>query len=782
MRPLELLTEKDFFAREFPAPANHYRPLALLAPFPHEDPSGTVSLVRDLAGRGYGGVVLDPANFGPEFLGESWFSLVGRYLEACRLTGLFLWVLDGFTTGPSLAAILDEALPEWRGWEIRTFALRLQGPDRLSLAFTDPEARLLGVLARSLEEPRRAPLDLRPHLSGGMLEWTPPPGRWEIVYLHAVRSQAPPAQGFAWTDAKTVSAWLEIGFAVYRELFAGHFGRTFQGFFVLCPTWPHGHRGGTWPLHAGEPSWEELRGLCDEEAMPPRRGAEAIHRNYLLPLHEWCWGNRLRLAGYRLGGDPLPAAMKSLDLGGLPDLDPGAPPPDLEELAALAGLARSFRQERVVSLVSLSGEAIRDRAAVTGLAAAGADFFLVRPFAGLPSGWERALNDYAARVAMAISAGGPERVTAIRFETGPDAFRAAGRHVFALAARGFEVACVPPGEETKAGEEGEAAATDPPALPPPLALRSRRVEDWQVHLIFNPTAEDWRGFLVLPRPGQVELWSPATGERRPAPVLAEGEGGRLPLVVEAGAAVLVVIRRLGRPGPVPKSAYIRAHLRLPRGWEFVAIGGNVKPLAWEMTAPGRWQTALTLLSTPLEVSLEERPEGADLSVNGTLLPDEAALGRVLRVGVNLLELEGSPDPPRARLRGYFACRGEAIAAPPPVVAGPWTQNGFPYFPGPGLYRQTVEIPPELIEKDLSVWLEVGALADYALVRLNGIQMGSLAWPPYRLHLGAAEIMRPGPNLLELEVYAPAARPAWSFKGLLGEVSLLFGERTREQVG
>ena len=246
--------------------------------------------------------------------------------------------------------------------------------------------------------------------------------------------------------------------------------------------------------------------------------------------------------------------------------------------------------------------------------------------------------------------------------------------------------------------------------------------------------------------------------------------------------MVAVIRRLGRPGPAPKKAYIRAHLRLSRSWEFVAVGGNVKPLAWEMAGPGRWEAALMLLSSPLEAFLEELPPEADLSLNGRplSLSEGAALGRMLRTGANLLELTGSPDRPRARLRGRFFCRGEALAPPPPVIAGPWTLNGFPYFPGPGRYRQAVEIPSHLVRGDLSVWLEVGGLAGYALVRLNGIQMGSLAWPPYRLHLGAAEIMRPGPNLLELEIYAPVASPAWAFKGLLGEVSLLFGEKPLDE--
>ncbi|MGQ9778716.1 MAG: hypothetical protein ACUVRM_02405 [Bacillota bacterium] len=772
----ELLTEKDFFTREFPAPANHYRPLALLAPTPGEEPAAAASMVRSLAQRGYGGIVLDPRHFGTEFLGEAWFALVDRYLEAARLSGLFLWVLDGFTLGEALATILDEAVPGWRGWELRSFTLRLQGPDRLSLALTDPEARILGVLARPLEG-GGSPVDLRPYLAGGVLEWAPPTGNWEIVYFRAVRSRGPAAESFAWTDGKAVAAWLEMGFEVYRRLFGAHFGRNFQGFFVFCPPRPGDPRRGARPLYAGDPTWEELIALAAGENLPSAETAEAISRQYLLPLREWCWQHRLRLAGYRLGGEVFPALLQSLDIGGLPDLAP-ATPPDPEELAGLAGLARAFRQERIASLLPLCGEALRDRATLTSLAVAGADLFLVRPLSGLPPGWERAFNDYAARLSMAVVAGGPVKEEVFSLPAGPEGIREAGRRVLAFAARGIEAGCRLPEkkEENEAAARSEEADPISPVLPPFLGLRIRSIEDWRVYIFFNPTPEAWRGVVVLPRPGRLEIWRPATGERRPAPLLGKGEEAGLPLTLEAGEAVLAIVRRFGPPGPPPRPPLLRARLRLPRGWEFVAVGGNIKPLLWERVATARWQTTVVLLSPPGEVFLADLPEGKGLAVlvNGEPVR-EADLGARLRPGVNRLELVGSEDPPRAHLCGRFACRGEAIAALPPVVAGPWTQNGFPYFPGPGLYRQRVEIPDELIRTGLSVWLEVGGLAEYAVARMNGEEKGLLAWPPYRLYLGLATGLRPGPNLIELEVHAPAGRPRWAFRGLLGEVSLLFVE-------
>ncbi len=133
----DLLTETDFLVREFPAPANPHRPLAIVAPRPDEDRGAVAACVERLARRGFGGVVLDPASFGLDFLGEAWFNLVGSYVEACRLVGLFLWLLDGFTTGAPLGSILDEALPGWRGQEITSLCIPVESPDRLDLTLAE---------------------------------------------------------------------------------------------------------------------------------------------------------------------------------------------------------------------------------------------------------------------------------------------------------------------------------------------------------------------------------------------------------------------------------------------------------------------------------------------------------------------------------------------------------------------------------------------------------------------------------------------------------------------
>ena len=784
----DLLTETDFLVREFPAPANPHRPLAIVAPRPDEDRAAVAVWVERLARRGFGGVVLDPARFGLGFLGEDWFNLVGLYVEACRLVGLFLWLLDGFTAGTPLGGIFDEALPGWRGQEITSLRVPVESQDRLDLTLAEPAGdRLLAVVARSAEEDRRPPLNLLPYVSGGRLQWDPPAGRWEIVCLRAGRAQGSPAAAFRWSDAALVSSWLKMGFAAYHELFGPHLGRTIQGFFTYCPTWP---LDGAWPMLApGDPSRQELAGLLDapdEAEAYFTRVAEALLRSYQAPLREWCWRHRLRLAGYRLGGLSIPGIMADFDLGGLPDLNPGTAP-DLPELAGLAGLARYYRQERVACQVPLSGEAWHDRMSLGRLAAAGADLFLLRPQEEAPPDYELALNDYAARVAMAIAAGGAAEQAALVVGASPAALRAAGETALTLAAKGVEAICLPAAEavsldEVNQGTAETAAAGSALTLPVRFPLRARKVENWTVHTLFNLGRERWRGPLDLPDHGTAEIWCPSTGEQRSAPALAERGILRLPLALEPGEAMTVVLRRPGTPNQSAPSQLIHAHLNLGRNWHFEAPGGNILPLLWREQAPGSWRAAFSVLAIPAQLYLADKPAECGVWLNGSLIsPDEhgVPLHRQAVVGENILEIIGAREEPASRLVGHFVCRGTAVTVPPDEMAGPWTLNGYPHFAGPGVYRQSFEVPAEMVRPDLAAWLEISALADSAAVALNGEPVGFLPWPPYRLDLGPADRLKPGQNLLEIEVHAPAAKPAWAFKGLLGEVSLLIGEAAVE---
>lgn len=789
----DLLTEADFLVREFPAPGNPHRPLAVVSPCPGEDASAAAVVAADLLDRGYGGLVLDPLSYGPGFLEDSWFNLVEHYVEACRLLGLFLWLVDGMPAADLVGPRLDALSPGWRGTAITTRSLTVEGRQRLDTYLEAPgDGALSALIARPLAEDL-PPVDLRGFLEGSRLRWDPPAGRWEIVGFWVCPAPGPANPPLNLADSGAIAAWLRLAFVPYGERFGPHLGRTIQGILVQCPAWPGIKRPGgelTIPLlTASLPGWRELADLLGPPGILSTREefftrqSAAVARSYLAPLRDWCWRHRLRVAGYRLGGEPLPGLSGEFDLGGMPDLRPDVAP-DRVELAALAGLARYFRQEKTLCQLPLTGRILEDRDTVGRLAAAGANHFLVRHRAEYPREYELALTNYAARLAMAVSAGSPADETALPAGEDPALLPALGREVSRLAQRGLEVICLPAAEAAgpdgnespvPSADGGAAAAGRDPFLPGHLRVRVRKVENWTVCTCFNLGTEPWRGPLSLPELGAGEIWHPATGEIRPATQLEAGRGVRLPLALAPGEAQVAVVRRPGVPRSGARHQIVRAHLTLARNWRFEAAGGNVLPLAWRKEEPGSWAADLMVLHVPAFLRLEGKPPEASLWLNGVPLPDDDSLARCLQSGANRLELRGARSVPVARLRGVFTCRGEALAFAHGEISGPWTLNGYPYFSGPGIYRQSFVVPEELVRPGILAWIELAALADAAVIRLNGRPVGTVPWPPYRLSLGPATVLKPGENMLEIEVHAAGAKPVWGFRGLLGEVSLLFAD-------
>ena len=786
-----VLTESVFLAREFPSPANPYRPLAMVAPRPGQEAEQVAEIVQDLTCKGYGGLVIDPSVFGLGFLSEAWFELVGLYMEACRLTGLFVWVMDGFTIGRSMGRWLDGRIPAWRAGVVQSRSLKAVGPGRLDLELDSTiEGRIIGLLARA-QDRYQLPINLLPRYNHQRLIWDIPDGSWQVSFYWVNETSGSPAISFAWTDAAKADTWLKIGLEPYHDRFRAHLGRTLQGVYAYCPTAaipgaaPNEYN---WPLLAGsEPVWSDLALWSGIEITSAGgqpyldRYVQALAGSYLKPLRDWCWRHKLRAAGYRLGGAPFPSAMSAFDLGGLPDPDARA---DMEELAVMAGLGRHYRQERIAAAFTMSGDPETDRGELGALAAAGADLFLVTPRPGIPPDLELAVTEYAARLAMAVAAGHPAHETAVAISDKPGAMRENGRRLLALSHRGTEPLCrhagviAEPAAEPAAGSETGPSAYLP-QLPPGLAIRIRAVEDWLVHTLINLRPERWRGPFPLTAPGSVEIWHPSTGEERQVPAVGSSSSRRPPLVLEAGEALVAVIKPALPAVLISANRLVQDQITLKRSWRFEAPGGNRLPLAWHEEIPGHWSAAFTVLARPDRLTLAERPYPCLAWLNGQLISfnrKNGELQSLLAAGENKLELRLAHQAPRAYLAGDFTCRGMAIDGERPRIAGPWTQNGYPFLNGPGIYHQQFTLPRELFRDGLAVRLEIGALAEAALIRVNGQPLGSIPWPPYRLELGrVTDCLRPGENQLALEIYVAGDKPPWTIKGLLGEVSLLFME-------
>jgi hypothetical protein len=107
-----------------------------------------------------------------------------------------------------------------------------------------------------------------------------------------------------------------------------------------------------------------------------------------------------------------------------------------------------------------------------------------------------------------------------------------------------------------------------------------------------------------------------------------------------------------------------------------------------------------------------------------------------------------------KLLGPFAVAGDAergwrIVARPggPARPGSWTDQGYPFYSGRGLYRTSFEVPGELAGRRLL--LEVPMRDDVVEVEVNGRPAGVRLWDPYAVEVTG--LLRPGPNELALRV-------------------------------
>ncbi len=94
-------------------------------------------------------------------------------------------------------------------------------------------------------------------------------------------------------------------------------------------------------------------------------------------------------------------------------------------------------------------------------------------------------------------------------------------------------------------------------------------------------------------------------------------------------------------------------------------------------------------------------------------------------------------------------------APPSVTLEKlisWTDHpydGVRYFSGTATYEKEIEISAERLSSGRELWLDLGAVKNFAEVFLNGQNLGVLWKPPFRVNLTAAA--KPGVNKLAIKV-------------------------------
>jgi hypothetical protein len=78
-----------------------------------------------------------------------------------------------------------------------------------------------------------------------------------------------------------------------------------------------------------------------------------------------------------------------------------------------------------------------------------------------------------------------------------------------------------------------------------------------------------------------------------------------------------------------------------------------------------------------------------------------------------------------------------------------TDNGVRYFSGTATYEKEIDIPALRLDAGRELWLDLGAVKNFAEISLNGRPLAILWKPPFRVNITAAA--RPGANRLEVKV-------------------------------
>ncbi|MDH7598028.1 MAG: glycosyl hydrolase [Sedimentisphaerales bacterium] len=147
----------------------------------------------------------------------------------------------------------------------------------------------------------------------------------------------------------------------------------------------------------------------------------------------------------------------------------------------------------------------------------------------------------------------------------------------------------------------------------------------------------------------------------------------------------------------------------------------------------------------MDVPLELHPYGSVFVVIDTSLPvPEDALRRRSYRFIQISDI--SPGPWTVTFDPYWG-------RPQPVILDrliSWTDYPDPnirYYSGMATYTKQIDLGAGLAGR--SIWLDLGTVKEIARVRLNGMDLGILWTPPFRLQI--ADAIRPGTNELQIDV-------------------------------
>ncbi|MEO7718742.1 MAG: glycosyl hydrolase [Capsulimonas sp.] len=216
-----------------------------------------------------------------------------------------------------------------------------------------------------------------------------------------------------------------------------------------------------------------------------------------------------------------------------------------------------------------------------------------------------------------------------------------------------------------------------------------------------------------------ELWHPDTGVIEPAPLWSEQDGRtKVRLSFDPSGSTFVIFRRASAPADhvIAASSTIASESMATPNWETsVTENGSSIVKAWQ-----NGQVKLRMASgQALQASASNLPEPQEIAGAWSLSfpPNWGA-----PPSVTLDKLISWPD---------------------------HTNNGVRYFSGTATYEKEIEISAERLSAGRELWLDLGAVKNFAEVSMNGHDLGVIWKPPFRVNITNAA--KPGTNRLIVKV-------------------------------
>ena len=274
----------------------------------------------------------------------------------------------------------------------------------------------------------------------------------------------------------------------------------------------------------------------------------------------------------------------------------------------------------------------------------------------------------------------------------------------------------------------------------PLRFTHRRSDDTDIYFVANPKAESltitaaFRAGAKAP-----EFWWPDSGLiERPAVYDVAGEVVRLPLALGPHGSVFVVFRGQAAPAServvsVQRNGSEVSGATVARPGQGTATPrpdpAAVGPAIQLTRQGGQWE-ALTTLPGEYELAFAD---GAKRKLN---VAEHAPLPTLAGPWeVSFTPGRGAPE------RATFETLGDWTRRP---------ERGIQYYSGKATYRKTFSLSAEQVADAKSrIQLDLGEVRDLATVRVNGRELGTLWFAPFRLDITSAA--QAGANELEVEV-------------------------------